>query len=180
MANQIMKPHFWSRVFNPWLIVDGLRHPWRAVDALAGAWDGHHRWLDNTVGHLKGKSVFFPHGFFPDGFGDVQVPLTFSKSFLEWMQAQAEGKLFCRPIDVSKTKRMARVLPTSRNNCVSLCTLVSLCVCQVVMSGFEAEDSDIAIRTGRFQTPFTVRLLIQAINSFSQFLLLPSFCCTVG
>lgn len=46
------------------------------------------------------------------------------------------------------------------------------------MSAFEAEDSDIAIRTGRFQTPFTVRLLLQTIDSFSSLLSPPdSFCC---
>ena len=65
---------------NLWPIVDVLRTPWRRMDRFVQqryAASAHHAFLDHTISWVKGKTIFFPYGFYPDGFGNFDLPLQF-------------------------------------------------------------------------------------------------------
>lgn len=79
---------------NPWAVVRALDQPWRGIDRIASRHraDMHHRFLDAVVGWAKGKSIFFPHGFFPDGFGDASVPVLFVNAIRDWSERLERGE----------------------------------------------------------------------------------------
>jgi hypothetical protein len=57
---------------NPWYALDVLSPAFRAIDrAVPGA--AAHVALDVAVSRLRARSVFHPHAFYPNGFGDTSV-----------------------------------------------------------------------------------------------------------
>ena len=84
-----------KKLINPWNVVKVLHNPWRRLDCWASRYreDVHHRFLDSFIGTVRGKNIFFPHGFFPDGFGDPSVPVMFTDSMQEWAERRTRGEL---------------------------------------------------------------------------------------
>ena len=98
---------------NPWSVVKALDQPWRRIDHMASKYeaDMHHRLLDGVVGWAKGKSIFFPFGFFPDGFGDPSVPVSFATALQAWTSRRARGE----PVEALDVRTVLARTPSPRN-----------------------------------------------------------------
>lgn len=83
-------------VVNPWHVVDAAKRPWSLIDAAADRWLGTegvaHFWLDRLVSSVKGKTPLYPHGFYPDGWGDTSVPAVFFRDMQAVVQRTRSGE----------------------------------------------------------------------------------------
>jgi hypothetical protein len=58
-------------MWHPWNFVSSLRRPVRILDRLTSE---HHKYIDLAIAKVSNNPIFFPEGFFCDGWGDVDIP----------------------------------------------------------------------------------------------------------
>lgn len=64
----------------PWNWLEALRPGFRALNDFTTT---YHGFIDNGINSLVHNSVFFPHPFFPDGFGDTSLQERFSRQIAD-------------------------------------------------------------------------------------------------
>ncbi|KAF0696161.1 Aste57867_13077 [Aphanomyces stellatus] len=77
-------------MLHPWTLVSALRRPARLLDRVTSA---HHKYLDHVCAALTHHPLFFPQGFFSDGWGDVHIPSILEK------RVQDKDKYYIHPIE---------------------------------------------------------------------------------
>jgi len=91
-------------MFHPWTLLATLRKPARALDRVTLV---HHRYLDRIIAQVTHHPLFFPTGFFCDGWGNLFVP----PALIELIQAEA--KFTINPIkELRLTQQKKRKLIT--------------------------------------------------------------------